>query len=781
MSGGNPIATPAVSTATTSQFQRTTSSADVDRHDPSRSPDNLSAVQVTASDDAGVTCAHGMKMGVDTASAADGNVGETAAAPRRVPGLPRSQKKWLKRQTDRGQRTAKRSKRQSDAPSCDEASGPGSAILEHAGPGPLTTDSCSTTKDRELLVLPKNCLSATSPAVPSSTSSRTAGDNLRSRPGEVLGEAEDPPGIGRIEAKRRRTEEEARRLESAFRDPGSLKVVINCSFCGEMNFKELLSLRKQIELSYNVFKQSKYPIQLHLTSFCPKTNPLAAAWNVVRSDLKAVVSQEQQVLEENNSTKTTTMISCCSSSTSTKSTSSGSVISSPYGAEQALEAKNKADPEDGSSLDALLEQRLQDVLGSFASAKLQGQRRLLTLVRSLALEKWKIHIHERPYWEVFASSSSVSSSSGEGRRPQLIVLSPDAEAPLLDLQELVNHVRSGVSLPPSPGATCSPTKNDKNHIPAHDPRLTAADKQTVQQVVGMDAQDGPPTSPSGSNKKTDNSSSTKTSASSKSFGNLFFVIGGSVDRTVQRGQTLEQSQKPDVRCRVQRCVRLPIREFAAKGSAKILNIDTVIQMVSMKAWKETERERHHQGWLDYNISAGSSTSSSSHDPHPQITRPPVMKRCTTNSIEKENPAAGAASISAKAGVVLQVVVENKIRQEHEDEKKLEQGSPGARSTSLDDHASSEAVGQAVVPAAFIVSTQHQHSTHEHSTASSTTGEGQGVEENRLSVESMASSTEKSKKGTRKSEITFSEETASEWRQIFRHCLSSRFTSVNNVT
>jgi len=54
--------------------------------------------------------------------------------------------------------------------------------------------------------------------------------------------------------------------------PSLLNVVINCSFCDDMVGKELTSLCKQIELSYNAFKNiTEPPFKLHLTSFTHQT------------------------------------------------------------------------------------------------------------------------------------------------------------------------------------------------------------------------------------------------------------------------------------------------------------------------------------------------------------------------------------------------------------------------------------------------------------------------------------------------------------------------------
>ncbi len=64
--------------------------------------------------------------------------------------------------------------------------------------------------------------------------------------------------------------------------------------------------------------------------------------------------------------------------------------------------------------------------------------------------------------------------------------------------------------------------------------------------------------------------------------NLTYVIGGSVDRMVVRGQTLDQSLREDVQPHILRRVRLPLRECAAPGTTKVLNIDTVIKMLMMR-------------------------------------------------------------------------------------------------------------------------------------------------------------------------------------------------------
>eukprot|EP00928_Gymnodinium_smaydae_P083543 TRINITY_DN6678_c0_g1_i2.p1 TRINITY_DN6678_c0_g1~~TRINITY_DN6678_c0_g1_i2.p1 ORF type:complete len:423 (+),score=125.73 TRINITY_DN6678_c0_g1_i2:90-1358(+) len=62
-----------------------------------------------------------------------------------------------------------------------------------------------------------------------------------------------------------RLDEERAALQRAY-DSGRPRVVINCSFGDQMFPKELMSLAKQVRLSYNVLRELRAPLQLHVTS-----------------------------------------------------------------------------------------------------------------------------------------------------------------------------------------------------------------------------------------------------------------------------------------------------------------------------------------------------------------------------------------------------------------------------------------------------------------------------------------------------------------------------------
>lgn len=133
-----------------------------------------------------------------------------------------------------------------------------------------------------------------------------------------------------------------------------------------------------------------------------------------------------------------------------------------------------------------LARQIQLTYGIFKTSSVPFQLHITSMTPQNAahprLEKfgfstWRVHFHDKPYWEVFSSA---------------IVLSPDAE-------EEIDEV---------------------------DPDAT-------------------------------------------------YIIGGLVDRTVSKFETLTQAREHAVA----RCLRLPLRRFAKPGCASILNIDCVVQLL----------------------------------------------------------------------------------------------------------------------------------------------------------------------------------------------------------
>ena len=65
-----------------------------------------------------------------------------------------------------------------------------------------------------------------------------------------------------------------------------------------------------------------------------------------------------------------------------------------------------------------------------------------------------------------------------------------------------------------------------------------------------------------------------------------YVIGGIVDRTVMKARTLDCAYEQNVRA-----MRLPIKEYVPNNMSHILNIDTVINIISTyvttKNWEKT--------------------------------------------------------------------------------------------------------------------------------------------------------------------------------------------------
>ena len=65
-----------------------------------------------------------------------------------------------------------------------------------------------------------------------------------------------------------------------------------------------------------------------------------------------------------------------------------------------------------------------------------------------------------------------------------------------------------------------------------------------------------------------------------------YVIGGIVDRTVMKARTLDCAYEQNVRA-----MRLPIKEYIPNNMSHILNIDTVINIISTyvttKNWEKT--------------------------------------------------------------------------------------------------------------------------------------------------------------------------------------------------
>lgn len=59
-------------------------------------------------------------------------------------------------------------------------------------------------------------------------------------------------------------------------------------------------------------------------------------------------------------------------------------------------------------------------------------------------------------------------------------------------------------------------------------------------------------------------------------GDLVYVIGGIVDRTVRKGQSRSQAEEHGARC----LRRLPIKKYGAPGMHPVLNIDTVVRLLA---------------------------------------------------------------------------------------------------------------------------------------------------------------------------------------------------------
>ncbi|CAD7939898.1 unnamed protein product [Amoebophrya sp. A120] len=402
--------------------------------------------------------------------------------PRRAPGLPRSQKKWLKRQREGESRAERRRKRNEG------------------------TKNDATAKTRS------SCADQDTNEAHSASSSAAAQDGNEKNSGKTIFSTK-PTCARKAGNQSAPTEEKLAKLESAVVN-GRLKLAINCSFCADMNFKELVSLRKQIELSYGVLKTVEEPFQLHLTSFDAATNPLAAAWTAVRkfdesAGVKANGVVDDAVAEQGSedaleeTLREVLMYGAKTNHIQNPSCDAG-------GEEQHKDIETRPAPPSSCSSSTL--KASAPLIKDNSIASYEG-RRLAPLLRSLALHKWKLHLQPEPYWDAFE---------------RVIILSPDAEEPLLD-------VFSG-------------------------PHKSRTEDEEMNGTTATNFDE-----------------------------NIVFVVGGSVDRTVRKNQSLNQSMEKHVEKAVHSRKRLPLREFAPKGAAKILNIDTVLRMLAMKAAMEEAR------------------------------------------------------------------------------------------------------------------------------------------------------------------------------------------------
>eukprot|EP00392_Amoebophrya_sp_AT5.2_P010331 g10391.t1 len=413
---------------------------------------------------------------------------------KRAPGVPRSQKKWLKRARE-GEQRAKRKRAKRSGAAAATASAGTTAVVDAAAPAP----SCGPPARRS----------------PDPVSSKEHEQTKTT--GQTQTQTQRPPKL-------------------------KLRIVINCSFCERMSLKEVISLRKQIELSAAALRKNQTPTTLHLTSFDPDTNWFAAAWVAVRDHFAS---------------------------------------SSDGGAD---EMKSSA-----------LEHKLHQIL--FTTRTSEG------IFRSLALEKWGVKLHKEGYWEVedwdnpslpsspstFPAQEAVKSRE----KADIVVLSPDAEEPLLRLLTEHRRVQSCENSRQAQAASSVNTLKETETATEQEQLQEQGNKQAAGVVLAADVE-----SPAVEVRQQLAARDARELLDEQHTAPIF-VLGGLVDRTVRKNQTLDQAKEVGLGMTLNgngkntenntrlSCRRLPIKEFAPKGCGKILNIDTVVKMLLLKAGMET--------------------------------------------------------------------------------------------------------------------------------------------------------------------------------------------------
>lgn len=274
-------------------------------------------------------------------------------------------------------------------------------------------------------------------------------------------------------------------LEQSF-ESGRPKIAINCSLCDDMTVKEVKSLRKQIELSYSVLKNSHVTFQLHLTSFGEEhvlhPGGSAGAVDGAAKDLQESTGAAAGAAAASSSSASAITTPAAAIILHNEETTNKDSTPAPVPHQQS-ESPSRPAVSSSTTPTTLFPEAGPTIPPTSLPSR---QFHLIPPNQSFALLKWRIHLHSVPYWEAFPND-------------KIVVLSPDAEEVLDSVDE-----------------------------------------------------------------------------------DCVYILGGSVDRTVIRNQTLDQSNLLLVSPNVWKRCRLPIKEAAPKGSTKVLNIDTVVRIISQR-------------------------------------------------------------------------------------------------------------------------------------------------------------------------------------------------------